>query len=416
MNPLTKPDNRSWLQRQDERISNALSYYLGPAAAPLKDLANLGAAISPGADMMDMAEQSNALTQAKTWGDAGKAGLGLGAAALGMFIPGTAKGISEGVEGVADGIRAYHGSPHDFDRFDISKIGTGEGAQAYGRGIYLAENEKVAKAYRDGLSGEKFTTPDGKEFGTYDDFKYDWLNPRAAAEPGGANFPSLIERGLSTGGGGRDATASYGDELRRSAGNLRTLAQGKYRDQAPEFEAAASFAERLADEGIASKSGGHMYETRINANPEDFLDWDVPLSQQSEKVRNALPDVYRVKGWQGDMVPLRDVMNQFSASGLDPLKASAPYLSSAPVAYSDLAAQYGGHPEAVKALSAAGIPGIRYMDQGSRGTSGGTSNYVVFDDKTIEILRKYGLAAGAVGAGGIGVNALSQYQPEGGGT
>ena len=30
------------------------------------------------------------------------------------------------------GIRAYHGSPHDFDRFDMSKIGTGEGAQAYG--------------------------------------------------------------------------------------------------------------------------------------------------------------------------------------------------------------------------------------------------------------------------------------------
>jgi GNAT superfamily N-acetyltransferase len=32
------------------------------------------------------------------------------------------------------GIRAYHGSPHDFERFDSSKIGTGEGAQAYGHG------------------------------------------------------------------------------------------------------------------------------------------------------------------------------------------------------------------------------------------------------------------------------------------
>ena len=41
---------------------------------------------------------------------------------------------------VVQGIRAYHGSPHDFDKFDLSKIGTGEGAQAYGHGLYFAEN------------------------------------------------------------------------------------------------------------------------------------------------------------------------------------------------------------------------------------------------------------------------------------
>jgi hypothetical protein len=51
----------------------------------------------------------------------------------------------------AKGIRAFHGSPHDFDRFDMSKIGTGEGAQAYGHGLYFAESEGVAKSYRDDL-------------------------------------------------------------------------------------------------------------------------------------------------------------------------------------------------------------------------------------------------------------------------
>src|SRR5690606_18965584 len=49
------------------------------------------------------------------------------------------------------GIRAYHGSPHDFDRFSMDKIGTGEGAQAYGHGLYFAEAEDVARSYRDGL-------------------------------------------------------------------------------------------------------------------------------------------------------------------------------------------------------------------------------------------------------------------------
>ena len=43
------------------------------------------------------------------------------------------------------GIVAYHGSPHSFDRFDTSKIGTGEGAQAYGHGLYFAEGEGIAR-------------------------------------------------------------------------------------------------------------------------------------------------------------------------------------------------------------------------------------------------------------------------------
>src|SRR5882757_4318907 len=46
------------------------------------------------------------------------------------------------------GIRAYHGSPYNFDRFDMSKIGTGEGAQSYGHGLYFAENPTVAAEYR----------------------------------------------------------------------------------------------------------------------------------------------------------------------------------------------------------------------------------------------------------------------------
>src|SRR5690606_10961249 len=41
-----------------------------------------------------------------------------------------------------------HGSPHVFDRFDLSKIGTGEGAQVYGWGLYFAEAPSVAEAYR----------------------------------------------------------------------------------------------------------------------------------------------------------------------------------------------------------------------------------------------------------------------------
>ena len=47
---------------------------------------------------------------------------------------------------------AYHGSPYEFEKFDSSKIGSGEGAQAYGHGLYFAENEKVAKGYQEKLA------------------------------------------------------------------------------------------------------------------------------------------------------------------------------------------------------------------------------------------------------------------------
>ena len=53
---------------------------------------------------------------------------------------------------MAGAIKAYHGTPHEFDRFDMSKIGTGEGAQAYGYGLYFAENPEVSEGYRKSLS------------------------------------------------------------------------------------------------------------------------------------------------------------------------------------------------------------------------------------------------------------------------
>src|SRR6185312_26485 len=46
---------------------------------------------------------------------------------------------------LASGIRAFHGSPYAFDKFDLSKIGTGEGAQAYGHGLYFAQNQEWAE-------------------------------------------------------------------------------------------------------------------------------------------------------------------------------------------------------------------------------------------------------------------------------
>ena len=50
---------------------------------------------------------------------------------------------------------AWHGSPHDFDEFDLGAIGTGEGNQAHGWGLYFAKDKKVSKLYKEVLSKEQ---------------------------------------------------------------------------------------------------------------------------------------------------------------------------------------------------------------------------------------------------------------------
>ena len=74
-----------------------------------------------------------------------------------------------GAGGLAGMIRASHGSPHAFTKFLMSKLGTGEGAQAYGHGLYFGEgfDSPVAKQYRDVLSPEVYYVNGEKQFEKY---------------------------------------------------------------------------------------------------------------------------------------------------------------------------------------------------------------------------------------------------------
>ena len=59
------------------------------------------------------------------------------------------------------GLTVWHGSPHKFTKFDMSKIGTGEGAQAYGHGLYMAETPEVGQQYAKSTAGREYVV-DGK--------------------------------------------------------------------------------------------------------------------------------------------------------------------------------------------------------------------------------------------------------------
>lgn len=347
-------------------------------------------------------------------------------------------------------IRAYHGSPHSFDKFDMSKIGTGEGAQAYGHGLYFAENEGVAKNYRDALAGAGKVVTNRGAFDTQKKLA------RIAKKYGDDLADEVKEslRMVTTGEMSLDDAKSYwlGEATRSGYG--QDVYASIFRD-----------AKHL-------KNTGSMYEVQINADPEQFLDWDKPLSEQPESVRKAfdiqeplpvppIEDLQRLAKERG--VALRDLPEYKAAEdAMDANRESrlnASWTGSdlysrlrmdASPEYHDAATWDKTRVNASEHLKAKGIPGIKYLDQGSRvqgrfsqqlddlrnklavaesklaeATNRGrrhsamvhskevddlrnkialaekpqSRNYVVFDERLITILRKYGLlppiAAGA---------------------
>lgn len=262
------------------------------------------------------------------------------------------------------GIRAFHGSPYDFDRFSSQNIGSGEGAQAFGHGLYFAGNENVARAYRDKLA------PMGNR------------NAQSNTDAAG-----LAARTLQSTGSPEQAIAALTDRL-NMAHVQRGIAAGD-----PDSLAFRDKIQGAID--LLSKPNGTMYEVNIAAHPDQLLDWDKPLSEQSEAVKQVMtghdisPDVTGADAYR----LLAEKYAQPPSTPNDPTGWG--YVDGGPKAYDT---QVHDPAAAATVLQQSGIPGIKYLDAGSRGEGQGTHNYVVFNDNLINILRKYGIA-GLMGGG-----------------
>ena len=305
-------------------------------------------------------------------------------------------------------IKAYQGSPHDFaaerlirhsngqteylvglpdvlpdvppgatvvqdfplGRHRAEKIGTGEGNAAYGDGHYVGEVPDTGRGYRDQVPvGERAAgnRPD--------------TNMRIGGVPV-TDVYSRIDRNAA-----RlpinQARAEYDklavlEDLMLQGDALGVRERGTHGP-----EAMAWFESEVVPK--FTRKGG-LYEVNIHADPADFLDWDAPLSQQSEKVKKILAE--------NGIFP-----RQTSTGGIyDPPGA---------VAYSAMGKRTGAEalsgPEwartatdpqvSSESLRNTGIPGIKYLDAGSRAVGDGTRNYVIApgNEHLIEIMRKFGV-------------------------
>jgi hypothetical protein len=259
-------------------------------------------------------------------------------------------------QGLIQPLTAYHGTPHTIQgKFDINKVGTGEGAQAYGHGMYFAENPAVAKEYQKIVQGPESTAQYYLQM---------YKTPKDAI--------SVLESGITP-----NLTA---EAKKHSLDAIEILKSGK-------------------------ELKGNLYKVDI---PDEYIPnmllWDEPLSKQPKAVQKALekldPNMYSPKGADydsndlGQLIyerltntadkPLRDAWvkkrDELLLKGIDNNPELMAHLNTNPNPYA----------EASKLLDSLGIKGIKYKDEGSRKTnlSTNTHNFVVFDPTDVKILEK----------------------------
>ena len=243
----------------------------------------------------------------------------------------------------------FHGTPHIWPpepgfphgRPRLDKIGTGEGAQAYGWGWYSAENAQVGTEYaRKGVTQNILdVTPEND----YEEAIQSFV--KAEADLNGVNALDIVNeqrRDIATFVATRDAFTSDDDAMSKALQAIDAL--------------------------VSRSTPSSLYRLDI---PNDvlpkLLDWDKPLSEQTKEVKAAL------KGTGFANKPTTSGKTIYDNIAITKAEESGGGLG-----------RDGDQKAASEYLASIGIPGNKYLDQGSRGKGDGTYNYVLWDQKVLD--------------------------------
>ena len=302
-------------------------------------------------------------------------GAGLGASIV--------SAMAGAIPGKAPKLKGFHSSPHDFDKFSDEFIGTGEGNQAFSRGLYFGQNPQTASSYREQFKNKGFRAAESTD-------AYKFLNRPSVKRV--SNFDEF-------------SSGIKNDIVQKEQAGFSTV-HYQLKD--------GSYLSHNEDTGIVraiEKKEPVTYEVDIDVSEDELLDWDALIDEQSDKVTKALESI----PWE---------KNEFleEESWLDWAYNTAEELSGGmnPTGESLIKAlEYEDDPKAiVDMLRAAGIKGIKYKDGFSRKVDNDiitTSNYVIYDPSLITISKKYAVAipvAAALLADQLGVEKESLYAEE----
>lgn len=211
-------------------------------------------------------------------------------------------------------ITAFHGTPFDFDQFKISSIGTGEGAQAYGYGLYFTSDKGIAEGYRDNLTRRH--TEEGRQGLLLDGEDYtrmlgtDEKSQLVRAELDTAMSDGLFEKDVK-------ANNKTLDELIQNSKEREREARAAGDDQILRHE-------KMIQEGLAELKdrleikGPELYPTvytvSLKMKPETLLHWDEPIAKQTPEVQKMLEALWKKmypNTWEESFQGLRgqDIIN-----------------------------------------------------------------------------------------------------------
>ena len=290
--------------------------------------------------------------------------------------------------GVTFSIAALHASPHSFRKFDTAFMGKGEGAQAYGWGLYFAENPKVNRSYMNQFAQDKATWKFREvETGVIEVMQRSLVGsflPKDAlpeAKEDASDIAWSVLGDLVDAARGSMTVLDIVMELHDEIDTNRKYAE-TYPQEREKLEQLEGFMLSLLDhlDEIEVRTGmPSNYRVELNVEDSELLGWDyvdetvLALLKDSpvEEVRYALEHAERRADYRGENVSGKDVYQElFDAfwDGEDGTKQEAQKAASVSLLSSD-------------------IKGIRYADGYTRGKveEEQTYNYVIFDGNDIKI-------------------------------
>jgi hypothetical protein len=301
-----------------------------------------------------------------------------------MMLEGDPKAMAElAMQAPIVGMMAYHGTPHKIlGKFDINKVGTGEGAQAYGHGMYFAENPAVAKEYQklDPAGGSLLPTRR-----TLNGVELEAGTPEYHAG-------TLLSRNGVTLKSAKDMVKSWiNDPSAMSAGEKTVEGWKKTLETLNGIPKKTAFKE-LPHEG-------NLYKVDIpDEQIPNMLDWDKPLREQPEILKTLGVDVKKfdkLKAQREAMpekfdIDIPEELAQYNkAMNLEKQMREMAVDTPGKHFYEGLIKKYGTQKGISEALAEKGIKGIRYLDAGSRNEAAKrSSNFVVFEPSTVKILEE----------------------------
>ena len=300
---------------------------------------------------------------------------------------------------------AWHGSPYDFDEFDLGSIGGGLGMQAFGWGLYFTENKNVAEKYKvERKSKNKFTL-------NGNDIPIEYA-PVIEQIFGGINVENNKESLLNRLVLNRDAEQSNLDLVTKNLNELDgvldfitqnskftinklpTLVDNKFERMATVILNDAKTKAKSDNKRVNKEYLFDVIEELQNRYKKHYIFYNDIVSKISYLIDNIdsfevtsvyKPTLYNVEIPDTDtMLDYSKPINEQSEYVLNKIKQldSTDINKTGKEFYNDLSERLGGNKNASLKLNELGIKGIKYKH-------GLSHNFVVFDDKAIKVIEKY---------------------------